>query len=218
MFTRLRERSGSAGLVVAILALIVALGGTAYAAAKLNSVQKKEVVKIARKYAGKPGKDGAPGLAGSQGAKGDTGATGPAGKDGSNGTNGEPGEPGEDGVCSASTPECKMPSGATVTGVWGVRTTGVGQAYAPISYPLRFTGIPSIQVIGEGGPTTECPGSVANPQALAGNLCIYVATLENFNFCCVFDEDDGHSGVVLRLPLTNSAEEAVARGTWALTQ
>jgi hypothetical protein len=82
----IREPFGTAGLVIACVALVAALGGTALAAAKLNSTQKKEVEKIAKKFAGKPGAPGA------QGAQGNPGANGTNGKDGTNGTNGAPGE------------------------------------------------------------------------------------------------------------------------------
>ncbi len=79
----IREPFGKAGLTVAILALVMALVGGAYAATKLNGTQKKEVEKIAKKYAGKTGSAGSQGLAGPAGAKGDTGTNG---KDGANGT------------------------------------------------------------------------------------------------------------------------------------
>ena len=94
----IREPFGTAGLVVACVALIAALGGTALAAAKLNSTQKKEVEKIAKKYAGKPGAPGATGPAGAQGAAGAAGkdgTNGTNGKDGTNGTNGTNGSPGK---------------------------------------------------------------------------------------------------------------------------
>jgi len=84
----IREPFGTAGLIVACVALIAALGGTAFAAAKLNSTQKKEVEKIAKKYAGAPGATGATGPAGTNGTNG---------KDGTNGTNGEKGAPGAPG-------------------------------------------------------------------------------------------------------------------------
>ncbi len=77
------EPYGKAGLTVAILALVLATTGAAFAAVGLNSKQKKEVTKIAKKYAGKPGA---------------TGPAGPAGTNGTNGTNGTPGAPGSPGA------------------------------------------------------------------------------------------------------------------------
>jgi hypothetical protein len=88
---RLKEPFGKAGLTVAVLALVVAMAGGAYAAGGLTKSQEKQVTKIAKKYAGKPG------------APGETGPAGAAGKNGNDGTNGTNGTNGS--------------SGASVTGV-----------------------------------------------------------------------------------------------------
>jgi hypothetical protein len=90
----IREPFGKAGLIVACLALVFAMAGGAFAAkGALTGKQKKEVEKIAKKYAGAPGPAGAAGAqgpagpAGPAGAKGETGAagTGSAGAPGANG-------------------------------------------------------------------------------------------------------------------------------------
>jgi hypothetical protein len=90
----IREPFGKAGLTVAILALVLAMVGGAWAAAGLNGKQKKEVTKIAKKYAGKPGPAGATGPAGANGTNG---------KDGANGTNGTPGQTGKSVVAASAT-------------------------------------------------------------------------------------------------------------------
>lgn len=86
MFKRFQDRVGTAGLIVAIVALVAAMGGGAYAAkSALTGNQKKEVERIAKKFAGKPGaegKQGSAGAAGQAGAKGDTGSAGAAGAEG----------------------------------------------------------------------------------------------------------------------------------------
>ena len=92
---RLREPFGKAGLTVAIVALVMALVGGAYAAGGLTKSQEKQVKKIAKKYAGKAGPAGAAGTAGAQGVPG---AAGAAGKDGTNGTDGDDGAPGTPGT------------------------------------------------------------------------------------------------------------------------
>lgn len=106
----IREPFGTAGLIVACVALIAAVGGSAFAATKLNGTQKKEVRTIAKaeakKFAGGQGPAGPQGPAGSQGA---------AGKNGTNGTNGTNGAPGAPGT-SATT--------QTFTGVKGACTEG----------------------------------------------------------------------------------------------
>lgn len=92
MSSRLRDRLGTPAMIVAVIALVFALMGAAYAASgALTGKQKKEVEKIAKKYAGKPG---APGTNGQPGAKGDAG---PKGDTGSKGEKGDPGNPGAPG-------------------------------------------------------------------------------------------------------------------------
>jgi hypothetical protein len=108
----IREPFGTAGLIVAMIALVAALGGTALAAkGALTGKQKKEVEKIAKKYAGKPGAPGANGTNGSPGAKGDTGAPG---ANGTNGTNGSPGTNGKSVAIGATAPGCGAPGGHTI--------------------------------------------------------------------------------------------------------
>ena len=71
MFSRMHNKLGTAGLLVAIVALVFAMVGGAYAAkGALTGKQKKEVTKIAKKYAGKPGAQGPQGPAGLVGPKG----------------------------------------------------------------------------------------------------------------------------------------------------
>jgi len=90
-----REPFGKAGLMVAILALVLAMGGAAFAASGgLSGQQKKEVRQIAKRYAG----------------TGTAGPTGPAGPSGKNGARGAEGVSGENGVgvttAPASSAEC----------------------------------------------------------------------------------------------------------------
>lgn len=82
---RLTEPFGKAGLTVAVVALVMALVGGAYAAGGLTKAQEKQVTKIAKKYAGKPG---APGTAGANGTTGTNGKDGAPGADGQNGADG----------------------------------------------------------------------------------------------------------------------------------
>ena len=157
----IREPFGTAGLIVAMIALLAALGGTALAAAKLNSTQKKEVEKIAKKFAGKPGANGVNGTNGSPGAKGDPGAPG------SNGTNGTPGVNGKSiVVANATSQQCEaggktlevegsgtkspvcngkngaiqpgetLPKGASETGTFGNFVSNGVILWAPISFPI----------------------------------------------------------------------------------
>src|SRR3954470_11156972 len=102
----LRLRRPSPALIIAVIALFVALGGTGYAALQLprNSVGARELEKNA--VTSNKVKDGALKLkdfaagqipAGPRGATGPAGLNGKDGKNGLNGRNGIAGQPGQDG-------------------------------------------------------------------------------------------------------------------------
>jgi Collagen triple helix repeat (20 copies) len=193
MLRRFHDRFGTAGVVIGVIALIVALGGSAFAAGGgLSGKQKKEVEKIAKKFAGKPGVPGAAGLAGPAGPAGPKG-TGVPGAPGTNGTNGEDGEDGEDGeegppgpegVCS--TVNCVLPSGTTETGAWGIGPVAAGAigvggvVETAISFPIRLpAAIPAsnthVEAEGfEGSAGDDCPGKASAPAAKPGHLCVYI--------------------------------------------
>lgn len=83
MLSRTRKRVGTPATAIAVIALVFAMVGGAYAASSaLTKKQKKEVEKIAKKYAGKPGPPGAQGPAGANGKNGTNGTNGTNGSDG----------------------------------------------------------------------------------------------------------------------------------------
>lgn len=165
MLKRTHQQLGTAGFVVAIVALVAALGGVAFAAAGLNSKQKKEVKSIAqteaKKFAtaGAPGAKGDPGAAGAPGAKGDPGAPGTPGKDGVSATTatftGVKGSCTEGGievesgsppvnVCNGKKGDpaefpSTLPSGKTETGAWslvGTATNTSLNTFSSVSFPI----------------------------------------------------------------------------------
>jgi hypothetical protein len=194
MFSKLQERFGTAGLIVAIIALVAALTGTAIA--KLNGSEKKEVEKIAKKVAKKfPGPAGPTGPAGPQGAPG---APGPEGKQGPIGPQGEPGAPGAAGATGPTGSPWvaggTLPEGETETGAWAygnASTSGfvnVGVSFSiPLSAPIPAGNAHFINKAGEEvvfNPETEkveeieptqCLGSAETPAANAGHFCMYTA-------------------------------------------
>lgn len=108
VFKRFKERlsNNSPGLTVAVVALVFALAGGAFAAGGgLTAKQKKQVKAIAKAEAGKvPGVPGPPGAVGPAGPVGPAGAAGsigpqgPAGPDGADGIDGEDGTDGTNGT------------------------------------------------------------------------------------------------------------------------
>lgn len=231
MYRRFHERFGAVGVVIAVIALIVALGGTALAKGLFTKAQEKKIASIAKKYAGKPGAtgpqgpQGLPGAAGQKGEKGDKGETGPPG-----------------------TYPTKLPSGQTLTGIWGQEIAPVSGelSLATISYPIRVSPPPAklawvkaggnqaLVVNPETGASVEilenteeveeiCPGSAADPEAVAGNVCMYTALEKSATFDNGLFGDpkratspDPTSGAVF--PFHNTeGEPGLISGSWAVT-
>ena len=218
MFRKVHERLGTAGLIVAVVALIAALTGTALAAAGLNPKQKKEVTKIAKKYAGKKGATGTAGPAGPAGAPGAKGDAGAPGKTGATGPEGPPGATGPAGPT-----ETVLPFEETSTGVWAFSGKGIGRGeYVAISFPLRIIPapgefLPTTNLIGpEDDPTTQCPGSVSDPQAAQGELCLYAKELKNANLFSQVSVDRS-SGTIFEFIMQSDEQEGWGNGTWAVT-
>ena len=182
----IREPFGKAGLMVAVMALVFAMVGGAYAASGgLSGKEKKEVERIAKKVAGKPGlvrvggtpTPGAPGAPGKDGA---VGKEGPQGNPGSSVTNTVVAAS-ETGKCEghggsefrvgagAPTFACNggtgftetLPSGKTEAGVWAGSIYEFGPV--PITFVLPLSapiGEADTKLIPEGGtPPPECENS-----------------------------------------------------------
>lgn len=162
MVRRIQEPFGKAGLIVAVVALVAAMVGGAYAAnsastsgkrhskkahhkkAKatgLNGKQKKEVKKIAKSFqgTGPAGPQGPAGGNGKDGASGSNGATGPQGPQGIQGPQGPQGIQGEPGVLQPGETLC---SECTETGAWAVPYQkpggglAAGNAISALSFPI----------------------------------------------------------------------------------
>jgi hypothetical protein len=218
MFERIHEKLGTAGLIIAVVALIAALTGTAFAAAGLNPKQKKEVTKIAKSVA-KKGPTGPQGPAGAPGAKGDAGAAGAKGATGPQGPPGEDGATGPEGPAGPT--ETKLPPGESLKGLWQFQTEGSNLALLTISFPLRVVEpTPVFHWMGIGAePTKECPGSSANPEALRGHFCLYATLLTGSSAAfpipapTALDESAGWRG---KFEIEESAA-AFGYGSWAVT-
>lgn len=231
----LRERSlGRGALIVAVLALVLAVVGGAWAASGgLSAQQKKEVKKIAQKFAGKPG---APGSIGPQGPKGDPGSPGEKGE------KGEQGDPGEDGTFSTE----PLPENQTLTGTWSVSGRN-GEHLATISFPIAVSPAPttliqlgtfgvkakagSIELFPSNSATEEereeaweeaCPGSAAAPAAASGFLCIYTGETKGsgtgLNIGSTYYEEAHEFGVSEPFRLEDASGESLYfKGSWAVT-
>lgn len=96
LFKRIEQRFGTAGVVLGVIAMVLALGGSAFAAKNaLTGKQKKEVKKFSKQFSKKFAKKFA--KAGPAGPQGPAGPAGPKGDNGSNGSNGTDGKEGKQG-------------------------------------------------------------------------------------------------------------------------
>lgn len=231
MLQRIRNQMGTAGLIVAIAALIAALAGGAYAATQPAYPSKK--AKAKKGPTGPKGAKGATGAAGAAGGAGPAGPAGPAGAAGGQGLIGPTGPTGKAGVTGPTGPscdesgECNLPSGATETGVWSslVKPNEADgeEILIPISFPLHLTFVPNPGVTfvppaesGTPGAKVGCPGTVLEPKADAGKLCMY-STGEGLGKSPVsFEGTDRKSGALINFVVVGSGSEFES-GAWAVT-
>src|SRR5436853_41641 len=198
MFSILKNRLGIPGLI-AVIALVFAMGGAAFAAKKYVITSTKQIKpSVLKQLRGKAGPPGAPGA---------NGTNGKDGTNGTNGTNGPPGapgksvvtdtiDPGEQGcdeggvsvevegsgtsqaICNGTegspwTAGGILPAGQPQTGVYGDVFQESQFIAIPISFTLPVEPAPE-PIFVEGASATGCPGIVGGvPQADPGKLCVY---------------------------------------------
>jgi hypothetical protein len=220
--TRTWRRRPSPALVVASVALFFALAGTSYAAFTLgrNTVGSAQLkagavtaAKIKRgavtaekvKAGSLLASDFRAGQlsAGAPGAAGATGATGPAGPF-----------------------PTTLPSGKTLTGITGAGgSASAAGAYAEgrisFAYPLAST--PTVNIIAAGGPSNaSCPGTLANPEAAAGQFCLYEDSPTNATVSGVGNPITDTNGGISRFGgifnvLSVGVGQFTAGASWAVT-
>jgi Collagen triple helix repeat (20 copies) len=261
MFSVIRRHMNPA-TVIAMVALVFAITGGAFAATGSGGSSHGALIATAAKAKGKPkakvgprgpagpaGKNGATGSAGpagtvgaqgAQGAKGEAGPQGapgqegPAGKEGKTGLTGKEGKAGIEGkegspgpTCNVSG-ECNLPSGASETGAWsiagsGLKKSAMEEPLVAITYPLHLTFVPTAKFVAypesfTAGSVAGCPGTLSEPKAEAGNLCVYAigGGLELLAAVQALPEMEGKSGAILDFGYEKETTEASMYGTWAV--
>jgi hypothetical protein len=192
--------------VVATLALVFAMSGGALAAKHYLINSTKQInPKVLKKLKGNTGKTGK------------TGATGVAGAVGKEGPAGKQGEPGP----LLST----IPSGKTLKGDYSLEGVGtVIESGWSFTFPLAST--PTAHFIEKGKtPPAQCPGTVSEPAAAPGNLCVYEAqgggvnrTEAGVNNTETDVIGNGNRlGFGVTIVQSASGSNAWSEGTWAVT-
>jgi hypothetical protein len=168
------RRSISSAHVIAIIALMVALGGTGYAALRIprssvGTIQLKKNAVISSRVKDRSlkaidfkngqlprGAQGPQGVTGAQGAPGADGPIGPAGNAGANGTNGTNGTDGTDGTDGAAGPTGPTGPAGIAAGFARVGANGLLDAGTPAQ--SENVEQANVQHDSAAGPTTTGPG------------------------------------------------------------
>ncbi len=206
----------SPAIVLASAALIVALGGTGYAAIVLpaNSVGTPQLKKDA--VTSLKVKNGSLLKADFKAGQVPGGPAGPAGPAGTRRT-GRPAGPAGAAGPAGPFPDA-LPSGKTIRGAFNMGNTAAAAgalANSSISFIYAFATTPTVKVILQGAAApAECPGNATFPQAQAGFLCIYEES--KTNSVGVTLNAVNRSGATI---FTNSSAAGgfFSYGTWAAT-
>jgi hypothetical protein len=170
-----RFRMPSPGLVIALIALFIAMGGTGYAAsqstatvaasatAKIKKVNSR-VSKVARLLNTVRRQIASISLT--------PGPAGPAGPRGEKGEKGDKGDKGEPGPVTGA-----LPAGVTLRGTFALRQelpAAGREGQTQIAFGFSLSAAPTPHYIAFGtAPPAECPGTPTDPKANPGHLCIY---------------------------------------------
>jgi hypothetical protein len=204
-----------------------------------------------RGLAGPAGAAGAKGETGAAGAAGTVGPAGPAGPKGETGAAGAPGATGKEGspwTAGGTLPAGKSETG--VFGDVNNPGAGVRPLVALASFAIPLKAAPTMVVVGveegQGEPKeneqaklenerrarngepelpltipADCKGNVKAPEAVEGNLCIFLHRTENVNEADLtspfYDELVASSGVVVGIERPEESEGFALEGSWAVT-
>jgi hypothetical protein len=240
MFSMLR-RHFNATTFVAVVALVFAMTGGAYAAKKYLITSTKQISpSVLKALQGKAGTAGAPGAAGAQGAQGSAGPAGSAGTKGEVGTVGAKGEKGTTGAAGA--PGAKgatgasgttgftdtLPPGKTETGTWaigGTQPEGT-EVYVQVSFPIPLRKsaegadhfLDPKETEEQTGPPA-CKGTLEHPTAGPGQLCFYTSQQVGVGnpFIAFAEKFNGYTTAGTVMDFQYAETVAHASGTWAVT-
>jgi hypothetical protein len=237
MFRSVRKRLTYANVAMT-LALVLAMTGGAYAAGRFVITSTKQIKpSVLAQLKGRAGAAGATGVAGVAGVAGPQGPAGANGKDGAQGPEGKQGQEGKEGKegPAGTTGFTKtLPPGRTETGTWiltGVPPGAPAITYTAISFPIPLAGPLGASEVhfikeNETAPAGCTGGTVSQPTAEAGNLCIYTTFEEKTTNSKGTITDPAKlelgasaNGALLTIGLSGTAEkeQALAVGTWAVT-
>jgi hypothetical protein len=209
---RIVFRRPSPALVVAVIALLVALGGTSIAAGggplagSSTSSDNRSDKRIAKKVAKRVVKSLAPRLRVAYAKKAGTATSAT--------------------TAGSAPPPAALPRGVTLRGEFSVRDNAAvagEEIQSPISFGLTLASAPTAHYINSGTAVPAgCSGTPENPGADPGNLCIFEASVLNSTVRGEFDSVSGLDDAAQKYGAAVFAQSAAAgafriRGSWAVT-
>jgi hypothetical protein len=213
---------------VALVALFVALGGTAYAASGgipdshgvIHGCFRAKTGALRVVGGGVKCARGERALSWNQ--QGPAGAAGRAGANGTDGTAGQRGAPGAAGTAGEAGAIGPFPGtlarGVTVRGGWAGGSSTSGTAYESVSFGFTFASPPTFNYVA--GPVSVPPGCTGgtseHPTAQPGNLCLYSNGFPTNTSGPVAAGVTGTSGALFTVS-SSAAGAFSAGGTWAAT-
>jgi hypothetical protein len=218
----------SPALVVAMIALFVALTGTAVATNSSTlalitgkQIKNSSITGLDVKNKSLTPKDFRGSVRGPRGLRGLTGPAGPQGAQGAQGAQGTQGIQGPPGPFPGV-----LPGGITIKGNFALTgvATAINQRFeSPISLVFTFASAPTARYREAGAAAQPgCPGTVSNPTADPGFLCVYELQKSNVDTGCIYSGSGGtcnssnvQGAVVYATALAGGA--VYAEGTWAAT-
>jgi len=213
-------RKPSPSMVIALIALFVALGGTGYAAVKINGKNIKN-----RSIAGKKLKKNT--LGGKQIKESKLKTVPRAKRATTAGSAGTAGFATSAGFANSvgSLPRT-LPSGQSLQGAFANITTAAAdeRVGSAISFTPPLAHAPTAHFIKKGTtPPSACPGTAAAPKARPGQLCIFEAQAQNVQFQAVEDPLTGETGSTVQpwgaevVGISVAAGDVNDTGSWAVT-
>ena len=202
--------------VTSTLALVLALGGTSYAAVTITGRNiRNESITAADLATGSVGSaEVRNGSLRSADFKAGELPAGPAGPRGANGT---PGANGANGVQGPAGPlPDTLPSGKTLRGAYEVQAAAgaLKDELTSFTFPLAAAPVSHVWLLGVSNPDpANCTGTAADPQAAPGHVCVYEGS----------KSAAGTSAMIVsanRFSVTASlfsASGGYSAGTWAVT-
>ena len=233
-----RLKAPSPALVIALIALFVALGGTSYAAIKLpkNSVGTKQIRNNA--VTGAKIKNGAvtkskintSGLIVPNATHASTADSATSPTNATNATNATTAANAQElgGVApSGYWPNADaLPAGRTLRGSWTVQFTAPSagaQLNVPVSFGFLLPTVLPITYVAQSTSNSNCPGTDKNPQALPGHVCVYesrtvnLSSIDTFETTNPFTANTADRFGFKLLGVATAAGFMTAEGSWAVT-